>query len=93
MRITKDMALTRKMFLDTLPRALGSDAYAVDGDVVTLVDGPRTFTVTFAAQDTFKLGGFSIPRAHVTLTFSGYAAEEAEQALKRFERYFHRGGG
>lgn len=93
MRVTKDMALTRKMFLDTLPRALGSDAYTVDGDIVTLTDGPRTLTVTFAAQDTFKLGGFSIPRAHVTLAFAGYTPEAVEDAVKRFERYFHRGGG
>lgn len=87
------MALTRKMFLDTLPRALGSDAYTVDGDEVTLRDGVRTLRLTFVAQDTFKLGGFSIPRAYVTLEFSGYAPGDAEEALKRFERYFHRGGG
>lgn len=93
MKLTKDMALTRKMFLDTLPRALGSDAYTVDGDLVTLHDGTRTLRITFASQDTFKLGGFSIPRADVTLDFSGYAPDEAEEALKRFERYFHRGGG
>jgi hypothetical protein len=87
------MALTRKMFLDTLPRALGSDAYTVDGDLVTLHDGARTLRVTFAAQETFKLGGFSIPRAHVTLAFVGYAPQDVEDAVKRFERYFPRGGG
>lgn len=87
------MALTRKMFFDTLPRALDSDAYQVDGNVVTLSDGPRTLTITFAEQPTFKLGGFSIPRADVSLVFDGYGDDEAEAALKRFERYFHRGGG
>lgn len=91
------MALTRKMFLDTLPRALDSDAYTLDGTLdgerVTLTDGARTLTITFAEQATFKLGGFAIPRADVTLEFSGYGDTEAEAALKRFERYFHRGGG
>lgn len=87
------MALTRKMFLDTLPRALDTDAYTLDGDTVTLVEGARTLVIVFAAQDTFKLGGFSIPRADVTLEFSDYSDAEAEEALKRFERYFHRGGG
>lgn len=93
MKVTKDMALTRKMFFDTLPRALDSDAYTVNGDVVTLSDGARIFTIVFAEKATFKLGGFAIPRADVTLEFSGYDAQEAEAALKRFERYFHRGGG
>ena len=87
------MALTRKMFLDTLPRALDSDSYTIDGDRVTLSDGPRALTITFAEQATFKLGGFAIPRADVTLEFSGYSDAETEAALKRFERYFHRGGG
>ena len=93
MKITKTMALTRKMFLDTLPRALDSNAYTIDGDTVTLRCGARTLTITFVAQPTFKLGGFSIPRADVTLTFAGYSDADAQAAVKRFERYFHRGGG
>lgn len=87
------MALTRKMFFDTLPRALNSDAYQVNGDVVTLVEGAAMFTLTFKEQATFTLGGFSIPRADITLTLEGYAPDAAEAAVKRFERYFHRGGG
>lgn len=93
MKVGKTMALTRKMFFDTLPRALGSDAYTVDGDVVSLSDGARTLSITFAEQATFKLGGFAIPRADITLQFNGYDEADAEAALKRFERYFHRGGG
>lgn len=93
MIINKEMALTRKMFFDTLPRALDSDAYTVDGDTVTLSGGARTFVITFAEQATFKLGGFSIPRAAVTLTLTGYSDGDADNAVKRFERYYHRGGG
>ena len=93
MKITKTMALTRKMFLNTLPRALGSDAYTVDGDEVTLRDGARTLMVLFAEQATFKLGGLSVPCATVTLEFDGYTDDEIEFAFKRFDRYFHRGGG
>lgn len=93
MKLTKTMALTRKMFLDTLPRALDSDAYTLDGDTVTLGRGARTLTITFVEQATFTLGGFSIPRADVTLAFSGYGDADAKAAVKRFERYFHRGGG
>ena len=89
----KEMALTRKMFLDTLPRALDTDAYSIDGDVVTLKDGPRTFQITFVEKANFQLGGFAIPRADVTLQLDGYSDEEADIAVKRFQRYFHRGGG
>jgi len=87
------MALTRKMFLDSLPRALDSDAYEMDGDVVTLNQGSRTFKITFVEQANFKLGGFAIPRADVTLELSGYSDEDADVAVARFDRYFHRGGG
>jgi len=92
-KIAKDMALTRKMFFETLPRALDTDAYTVHGDVVTLAVAARTLTITFAEQAIFKLGGFAIPRANITLEFTGYSDEEAEAALQRFQRYFHRGGG
>jgi hypothetical protein len=87
------MALTRKMFFETLPRALDSDAYSVEGDRVRLVEGGKTLTITFAEQPTFKLGGFAVPRAEVTLCFEGFDDQETEAALKRFDRYFHRGGG
>lgn len=93
MKITKDMALTRKAFFETLPRALGSDAYRVDGDRVTLADGSRTLSVTFVEKPTMRLGGFAIPRADVTIAFEGYGDDQARAALERFERYFHRGGG
>lgn len=92
-KITKEMALTRKMFLDTLPRALDSDAYRVDGETVTLAADGGTLTITFREQATFKLGGFAVPRAEVTLELKGFAPAEAEARVKRFERYFHRGGG
>ena len=87
------MALTRKMFFETLPRALDNDAYTVNGDVVSLQDGAHSLTIVFAEQATFKLGGFTIPRADITLEFTGYTSDEAETALARFQRYFHRGGG
>lgn len=93
MKITKDMALTRKAFFNTLPRALDSSGYRVDGDTVTLEGEGRKLVISFSEKPTMKLGGFAVPRADVTLEFSGYDAAEAETALKRFERYFHRGGG
>lgn len=93
MIVTKTMALTRKMFFETLPRALDSDAFSVSGDQVTLTNEGRTLTVTFAEQPTFKLGGFAVPRAEIILHFKGYTDDQAETSLKRFERYFHRGGG
>ena len=89
----KVMALTEKMFLATLPRALGSESYTWDGRQAVLAADGRTFTITFEAQDNFALGGFSVPRADVTLELNGYNNAEAEEAVARFERYFHRGGG
>ncbi|HEY9080914.1 hypothetical protein [Magnetovibrio sp.] len=93
MKLTKDMALTQKMFLDTLPRALDNDAFTWDGKCAVLDQDGRRFTITFEEQANFALGGFRIPRAHVTLELSGYDDDAAEAAVTRFERYFHRGGG
>ena len=93
MKISKEMALTQKMFLDTLPRALDSDAYSWDGKSAVLSQDGRTFTITFEEQKNFALGGFSIPRAHISLQLTGYSDAEGEAAVQRFERYFHRGGG
>lgn len=93
MKVTKDMALTRKTFFDTLPRALDSADFTVDGDTVTLAGDGRSLVIEFREKDTMKLGGFSVPRADVTLDFQGYGKAEAEASLARFQRYFHRGGG
>lgn len=91
--VNKEMALTRKMFLKTLPRALDTDDYEVAGDIVICEDGPRRFKITFVEQENVKLGGFSIPKASVTLELTGYKEDEAYAAVERFQRYFHRGGG
>lgn len=93
MKLSKEMALTQKMFLDTLPRALDSDAYTWDGNQAVLEQDGKRFAITFEEQANFALGGFRIPRAKVTLELSGYADSDAEAAVARFERYFHRGGG
>jgi len=93
MKLTKEMALTQKMFLDTLPRALDSDAYTWDGEKAVLQQDGRSFTIFFSTQASFTLGGFSIPRAKVCLELSGYSDDEAEATIQRFDRYFHRGGG
>lgn len=93
MLIKKEMALTEKMFLETLPRALGSDAYTWDGAQAVLNRDGGVFTITFEQQSGFALGGFSIPRAKVTLELTGFCATDAEALVARFERYFHRGGG
>lgn len=87
------MAYNRADFLRILPRALDSHDYVVDGETMTLQGGSKLFRITHRDLDDRILGGFRIPRAHVTLTFEGYSPDEAEQALKRFDRYYHRGGG
>jgi len=91
--VQKEMALTRKMFFETLPHALGGDDFNVDGDEVTISNSSQSLVILFQEKANFKLGGFSIPRADVTLTFTGFDAEQREEVLLRFNRYFHRGGG
>lgn len=93
MKLVKEMALTEKMFLDTLPRALDSEAYSWDGRQARLSVEGRTFAITFEQQPHFALGNIKVPRARVSLELDGYSPEAAEAAVARFDRYFHRGGG
>lgn len=91
--VEKEMAVTRDEFLRTLPRALGTDAYAVDGSRVVLEDAGRRLEITLTERPVRRIAGLALPVTGVRLAFAGYGAAEAERALARFERHFQRGGG
>ncbi len=91
--LEKEMAYNRADFLRVLPRALDSEAFTVSGETITFVDGPRCLTITHRDLADRTIGKIVIPRAYVRLEFEGFSDDEAEVALARFKRYFHRGGG
>ena len=89
----KEMAITRKMFLETLARALGERDYRVDGARVLVEDGARSMELALLGEGVRRLGSFTLPAAHVRITLTGHSADQADDALAWFDRWFQRAGG
>ena len=89
----KEMAITRKMFLETLARALGGQDYRVDGGRVFIEDDARRMELALLDEGVRRLGSFALPAAHVRLTLTGYSPDQADDALAWFDRWFQRAGG
>ena len=91
--VDKQMAVTRKVFLDTLARALEGRAHRVDGTRVVVEDEARRLELALLDEGVRRLGSFTLPAAHVRLTLTGYSEEEANRAVAWFDRWFQRAGG
>ena len=89
----KEMAITRKMFLETLARALGERRYRVDDARVLVEDDARQMELALLSEGVRRLGSFALPAAHVRLTLTGYSPDQADDALAWFDRWFQRAGG
>jgi len=65
----------------------------VDGRV-TLQHPPGQVELTFEHLPSQTLGGLlALPRARITLDFTGLAQNDADAFLQKFDRAFQRGGG
>lgn len=93
--IEKTMSLSRLEFEKSLAALSGGAGDVVMGaDGVRLPCGAGHVEVTFEPLPAVRLGGLlELPRAKVSIVFSGAAAEEREVFLRRFEIAFQRGGG
>ena len=91
--IEKEMALTHDDFFRILPNALGSDAYVVSGQTVTLEGAGQRLTIELGEEGERRIALMRIPALSIRLVFSGYDDATREAALARFWRYFQKGGG
>ena len=91
--VDKQMAVTRKVFLDTLARALEGRAHHVDGTRVIVEEKARRMELALLDEGVRRLGSFTLPAAHVRLILTGYSQEEADRAVAWFDRWFQRAGG
>lgn len=91
--VEKEMALKRADLLRGLPMALGTNAFRVDGDKAILTDGCKRFEIVMGGERTRRIALLEVPAMTVRLRLTGYAPAEAEDALRRFDRAFQRGGG
>ncbi len=91
--VEKDMSISHREFFRSLPRALGTDAYRVEGTTITVEDGGRRLDITLAPESERRIALLTLPVTLVTLRFTGYDEDEAAAALARFDQAFQRGGG
>ncbi len=91
--VEKEMALTDAEFFRTLPRALGTDAFEVDGNRVRLAAGGRTLEIVLSGESRRCLGALALPVTRVRLEYRGYTEDEAAAAMGLFDRAYQRGGG
>lgn len=87
------MGLSRAEFLRIFARAHQDRAYQVDGNAIILAQDGRRVRISLAAQAERVIASVRLPTILVEFHFAGYTRGEVEQFMKRFDLYFHRGGG
>jgi hypothetical protein len=92
-QMTREMGLSHREFLRTLPRALEGRGYQRDGNTIVIDEPPRRLTIHLACEEKRQIALLQLPVTRVTFAFSGYTEAETDAFMQRFTRYFQRGGG
>lgn len=91
--VEKIMSMTAREFADGCER-LADAGDEVSFSLATFAVSNGQVAVRFEPLDGVTLGGLlKLPRARVTLTFSGLSDQERTDFLRRFDMAFQRGGG
>ncbi|MCB1761247.1 MAG: hypothetical protein KDI68_15860 [Gammaproteobacteria bacterium] len=92
-KFSRDMGLTEREFLRTLPAAVAPLAYRIEGRVVT-VDHPQGEIIFRLHQSRERrIASLSLPVTRVDFSFAGLDEAIRARFLERFDLCFHRGGG
>lgn len=90
--IEKTMSMSRAEFDNSLAALL--DLPAARALPVRLPLGAGSVAIDFEPLQGVRLGGLlELPRARVSLSFTGVARDEREAFARRFDLAFQRGGG
>ena len=92
-RFTRELGLTHAEFHRSLPPAIAHRPCRFDGERVIVEDGAKTVTMTLGPQQQRRIASLRVPFVVVGFEFVGFNGAELEDFMKRFERYFQRGGG
>ncbi len=92
-RFTREMAVTLEDFARTLPPALGGHDYRLEGRSARIDHPDGEILITLHPTAERRLGAFVIPATPVEFTFVGLGEAERRDFMRRFDRYFQRGGG
>ena len=89
----RDMGLTHREFMRTLPAALGGLDYRVEPGRIDIDHPAGTIRITLHPTGERRIAALVLPVTPVEFRFDGLDAAQRQQFMARFERYFHRGGG
>lgn len=93
-RERRDMGITHADFRRIFPRLLADAASAEIGLLsrVRWADG-RDLTVEVSPELERRIATLRMPYVHIRFIFQGFADDDADAFLARFDRAFHKGGG
>lgn len=89
----KEMGIEHREFFRLLPRALESDDFEVAGDRIRMGDDKRRMEIVATPGEPRRIALLTLPVTHVEIAFHGYTDAEVEDAMRRFDMHFQRGGG
>jgi len=88
-----EMTATRAEFLRLLPAAVGGAAFVEEGNGFGHRETERSWHIAFTALPELRIALVSLVRHRVEFEFEGYAEDEIDAFMARFELYTRRGGG
>ena len=91
--IVKEMGFSHRDFFRSIASALGSDQFERGDAHVVLATGDLILNIELSEESERQIALMVIPRTVVTLTFKNYTQVKVDEAIKRFDMVFKRGGG
>jgi hypothetical protein len=92
-RFVREMGLSHKEFLRTLPVALGEYSYKIEGHIIAVKLNRGRLSITLAPERVRKIAAFEIPITSVEFYFKDVEKSEKQSFMDYFEQRFRRGGG
>lgn len=93
MKIEKEMGYSHADFFRLLPRAMGNNAYEVNGLEVNCVLPSGTLKITLGEEYERRLVLVVMPYTHVTFEYENVSDEDRENFIKYFDLRFMKGLG
>ena len=88
-----EMTVTRAEFLRLLPAAVGGEVFVEEPDAFLHREPHRSWRILFTGLPELRIGLVRLARHRVEFQFEGYAEDEIEAFMARFELFTRRGGG
>lgn len=92
-RFSREMSITHREFLRTLPPAVDGADFSVNENVVQVGSESRGLRIELGPERERRIASLSLPITDVRFCFTGYSEQEVRQFMQRFDLYFRRGGG